>query len=153
MRPHEHYRALYSLTRIITSPRPIPWPGHFGSERFFGLRWNQCLLSSSLISSLVGPLCRFIFWTHFGTLLETILAPILDSIGPKKSQGKPKKTIRHFKDPKPCIFKNLKKPRFFVGFPMKKPPKKNSRSPKGLPRHTQKTPKPSKKNIQNQFEN
>ena len=51
--------------------------------------------------------------------------------------------IRNFKEPKSCIFKNLKKPLVFEGFWIQRPPKKASRNPRKLPREAQRTPKPT----------
>jgi hypothetical protein len=60
-------------------------------------------------------------------------------------QDEPKRAIRSFKEPKSCIFKNLKKPPVFEGFWVRRPPKRASRDPRRLPRGTQRAPKPPKK--------
>ena len=49
------------------------------------------------------------FWTTFGA----ILGPIWDQIGPRRGQDEPKRAIKTFKEPKSCIFKNLKQPLVF----------------------------------------
>ena len=75
----------------------------------------------------------FLFWAFLGT----ILGPILGAARPKRGQDEPKRAIRSFKEPKSCIFKNLKKPSFFLCFWMQRPPKRTSRGPRRLPRDTQ----------------
>merc|ERR1712078_206045 len=74
-----------------------------------------------------------------------LLGPILGSDRPKRGQDEPKRAIRSFKEPKSCIFKNLKKPSVFAGFWVRKPPKRASRDPRRLPRGTQRAPKPPTK--------
>ena len=53
------------------------------------------------------------FGFFFGAVLGTILGPILGPDRPKRGQDEPKRAIRSFKEPKSCIFKNLKKPLVF----------------------------------------
>ena len=60
-------------------------------------------------------------------------------------QDEPKRTIRSFKEPKSCMFKNLKKPHVFEGFWVRRPPMRASRDPRRLSRGTQRAPKPPKK--------
>ena len=81
----------------------------------------------------------------FGAVLGTILGPILGPDRPKRGQDEPKRAIRSFKEPKSCIFKNLKKPPVFEGFWVRRPPKRASRDPRRLSRGTQRAPKPPKK--------
>ena len=77
--------------------------------------------------------------------MGTILGPILGADRPKRGQDEPKRAIRSFKEPKSCIFKNLKKHYVFAGFWVQRPPKRASRGPRRLPRGTQRAPKPKKK--------
>ena len=62
--------------------------------------------------------------------MGTILGPTLGPDRPKRGQDEPKRAIRSFKEPKSCIFKNLKKPTVFDGFWVQRPPKRASRNPK-----------------------
>ena len=72
--------------------------------------------------------------------MGTILGPTLEPDRPKRGQDEPKRAIRSFKEPKSCIFKNLKKPPVFVFLDLeasqeslkrpKKAPKRNPKFPK-----------------------
>ena len=53
------------------------------------------------------------FGFFLGAFLGTLLGPILGSDRPKRGQDELKRAIRSFKEPKSCIFKNLKKPTVF----------------------------------------
>ena len=74
---------------------------------------------------------------YFGAYLGNFLGFILGPDRPKRGQDEPKRAIRSFKEPKSCIFKNLKKPTIFECFWMQRPPKRTSRGPRRLPRDTQ----------------
>ena len=50
------------------------------------------------------------FGFFVGAFLGTIMGSILGPDRPKRGQDEPKRAIRSFKEPKSCIFKNLKKP-------------------------------------------
>ena len=70
---------------------------------------------------------------------------ILGPDRPKRGQDEPKRAIRSFKEPKSCIFKNLKKPTFFVFLDaeasqenFKRPEKAPKRHPKRHPKVVQK---------------
>ena len=63
----------------------------------------------------------------------------------RKGQDEPKRAIRSFKETKNCMFKNLKKPLVFKGFWLQRPLKRASRGPRGLPKGTQRNPRPQKK--------
>ena len=88
------------------------------------------------------------FWSLFRQLFEPILGPILGPDRPKRGQDEPKRAIKSSKEPKSCIFKNLKKPYVFEGFWVQRPPKRASRGPRRLPRGTQRASEPNKKGIQ-----
>ena len=77
--------------------------------------------------------------------MGTILGPTLEPDRPKRGQDEPKRAIRSFKEPKSCIFKNLKKPPFFVFLDaeasqenFKRPEKAPKRHPKRHPKVVQK---------------
>ena len=76
--------------------------------------------------------------SHFGD-------PFWDQIGPRRGQDGPKRAIKSFKDPKTCIYEHLKKLKVFQGFWGPRPPKIASKSPRRLPRGTQRAPKPQKR--------
>ena len=105
--------------------------------------------STGLFEGLILNMFWIIFWSLFGKLLKPILGPILGPDRPKRGQDEPKRLIRSFKEPKSCIFKNLKKPCVFQGFWVQRPPRRSSRGPRRLPRGTQRAPKNQKKKIQN----
>ena len=93
----------------------------------------------------------FNFWYLLGYFLSIFDPKNLSKINQKNVnfwaqwQDEPKRAIRSFKEPKSCIFKNLKKPPVFEGFWVRRPPKRASRDPRRLPRGTQRAPKPPKK--------
>ena len=82
------------------------------------------------------------FFEHFW---EQFWGPILVPDRPKRGQDEPKRAIRSFKEPKSCIFKNLKKPAVFFsvfgsrGFQenLKRPEKAPKRHPKRHPKVVQ----------------
>merc|ERR1711963_944342 len=115
------------------------------SERFFLKRtalWTKLFGNFLLI---FGVIFWPTFWSLFGPLLGTILGPTLGPDRPKGGQDEPKRVIRSFKEPKSCIFKNLKKPQVFEGFWVRRPSKRASRDPRRLPRGTQRAPNPQQK--------
>ena len=57
----------------------------------------------------------------------------------------PKRAIKSFKDPKSDIFKNLKKPLFFLGFWDPEASQESLKRPKKAPRRPQKSSKTFKK--------
>ena len=116
-------------------PKSSPKPIDFG-----GQNWHFFVM--------LGVIFWITFWSLFGPLLEPILDPFWDQIGPRRGQDEPKRAIKSSKEPKSCIFKNLKKPLFFSGFWDPEASKRASRSPRRLPRGTQGAPKPQKKGIQ-----
>ena len=73
-----------------------------------------------------------LFGTHFGIRVA------------QEGQDEPKRAIRSFKEPKPFIFKNLKKPLVFNGFWLQRPLKRASRGPRRLPKGTQQIQDPKK---------
>ena len=81
--------------------------------------------------------------------MGTILGPTLGPDRPKRGQDEPKRAIRSFKEPKSCIFKNLKKPKVFYCFWIQRPPKRTSRGPRRLPRDTQRDTQRWSKNWSN----
>ena len=93
----------------------------------------------------------FNFWYLLGYFLSIFDPKNLSKINQKNVnfwaqwQDEPKRAIRSFKEPKSCIFKNLKKPPVFEGFWVRRPPKRASRDPRRLPRGTQRAPKPPTK--------
>merc|ERR1711963_1281179 len=98
------------------------------SERFFQKRtalWTK-LFGNFLI--IFGVIFCPTFWSLFGPLWNPILGPILGPDRPKRGQDEPKRAIRSFKEPKSCIFKNLKKITFLKVF-----------GSGGLPREPQET--------------
>ena len=101
---------------------------------------------------LIFVLLGFIFWTIFLTVLGSLWGPFWGpfggQIGPRRGQDGLKRAIKSFKDPKICICKNLKKPAVFQGFWGPRLPKTASKSPRRLPRGTQRAPKPEKKGFQ-----
>ena len=110
-------------------------------RRFLGAKIGTFLV-------IVGVIFWTTFLSLFGPLLGPILGPILGPDRPKRGQDEPKRAIKTFKEPKSCIFKNLKKPSVFLGFWVQRLPKRASRGPRRLPRSTQRAPKPQKKGIQ-----
>ena len=63
---------------------------------------------------------------------------------PKRGQDEPKRAIRSFKEPKRCIFKNLKKPKFFSVYGSRGS-QENFKMPEKAPkRHPKRHPKVSK---------
>ena len=74
--------------------------------------------------------------------MGTILGPILGPDRPKRGQDEPKRAIRSFKEPKSCIFKNLKKPSFFLVFLDAEASQENFKRPEKAPkRHPKRHPK------------
>ena len=74
--------------------------------------------------------------------MGTILGPILGSDRPKRGQDEPKRAIRSFKEPKSCIFKNLKKPLVFLVFLDAEASQENFKRPEKAPkRHPKRHPK------------
>ena len=109
-----------------------------------------------MLTCLQCHFCRvlnlfFNFWFILGFFLSIFDPKNLSKINQKNVnvwaqwQDEPKRAIRSFKEPKRCIFKNLKKPTVFEGFWVRRPPKRASRDPRRLPRGTQRAPKPPKK--------
>ena len=88
------------------------------------------------------------FWTIFGPLWGPFWGPFWGQIGPRRGQDGLKRAIKSFKDPKICICKSLKKPSVFQGFWGPRLPKTASKSPRRLPRGTQRAPKPEKNRTQ-----
>merc|ERR1711963_969893 len=115
------------------------------SERFFLKRtalWTKLFGNFLLI---FGVIFWPTFWSLFGPLWDPILGPILGPDRPKRGQDEPKRAIRSFKEPKSCIFKNLKKPPVFEGFWVRRPPKRASRDTRRLSRGTKRAKKHTKK--------
>ena len=74
--------------------------------------------------------------------MGTILGPILGPDRPKRGQDEPKRAIRSFKEPKSCIFKNLKKPLVFLVFLDPEASQENLKRPEKAPkRHPKRHPK------------
>ena len=80
--------------------------------------------------------------------MEPILEPILGPERPKRGQDEPKRAIRSFKEPKSCIFKNLKNLCFsrFLGpetsqESLKRPKKAPKRHPKSSKTPQKRDPK------------
>ena len=67
------------------------------------------------------------FWCPF-------LGPILGPDRPKRGQDEPKKLIRSFKEPKSCIFKNLKKTFIFLVFLDSEASQENIKRPEKAPK-------------------
>ena len=167
------YKSLYGLifgAILSTLGNLEPFWNHFGTVFRLSLRhlqvsvfrgrrlWERVAVRAIFLKvepsldQLFGVIfdnfwCHFLptFWSLFGPLLGTILGPNLGPDRPKRGQDEPKRTIRSFKEPKSCIFKNLKKPPIFEGFWVQRPPKRASRDPRRLPRGTQRAPKPPTK--------
>ena len=74
--------------------------------------------------------------------MGTILGPILGPDRPKRGQDEPKRAIRSFKEPKSCIFKNLKKNYSFLVFLDPEASQENLKRPEKAPkRHPKRHPK------------
>ena len=97
---------------------------------------------------IFGVILWITYRSLFGTLLEFILGPFWDQIGPRRGQDEPKRAIKRFEESKSCIFKNLKKHWFFNVFGVQRLSKRASRGPRRLPGGTQRVPKPQQKGIQ-----
>ena len=78
------------------------------------------------------------FFEHFW---EQFWGPILGPDRPKRGQDEPKRAIRSFKEPKSCIFKNLKKPSFFSVFGCRGLPRELQEAREGSQETPKETPK------------
>merc|ERR1711963_100353 len=119
------------------------------SERFFLKRtalWTK-LFGNFLI--IFGVIFWPTFWSLFGPLWGPILGPILGPDRPKRGQDEPKRAIRSFKEPKSCIFKNLKKPPVFEGFLGPEASQESLKRPKKAPKRNPKSSKTPNKKIKN----
>ena len=77
--------------------------------------------------------------------MGTILGSILGPDRPKRGQDEPKRAIRSFKEPKSCIFKNLKKTFSCLVFLDPEASQENLKRPEKAPkRHPKRHPKVSK---------
>ena len=66
-------------------------------------------------------------------------------MGPRRAQDEPKRAIKSFEDTKSDIFKNLKKPSFFVGFWDPEASQESLKRPKKAPRRSRESSKTFKK--------
>ena len=71
--------------------------------------------------------------------------PFWDQIGPRRAQDEPKRAIKRFEDTKSDIFKNLKKPSFFVGFWDPEASQESLKRPKKAPERSRRSSKTFKK--------
>ena len=105
-----------------------------------GLRWVQDgHKMGSKKSAKKNELDYFGFF--FGAFLGAILGSILGSDRPKTGQDEPKRAIRSFKEPKSCIFKNLKKPSVFSVFGSRGFPREPQEAREGSQETPKETPK------------
>ena len=66
--------------------------------------------------------------------MVNILGFVLGADRPKRGQDEPKRAIRSFKEPKSCIFKNLKKPNVFLMFLDPEASQENLKRPEKVPK-------------------
>ena len=78
-------------------------------------------------------------------MLKVILEPILGSERPKRAKMSPKEPSQASKNQKPAFAKTLKNTLVFEGFWQQRPLKRASRGPRRLPKDTQRTPRPQKR--------
>ena len=78
-------------------------------------------------------------------MLKVILEPILGSERPKRAKMSPKEPSQASKNQKPAFSKTLKNQLVFKGFRLQRPLKRASRGPRRLPKDTQRTPRPQKR--------
>ena len=100
-------------------------------------------------SALLGSFLRSFFRARFGPLLEHFWAPFWGPfwrlMGPRRAQDVPKRAVKSFEDTKSNIFKNLKKPSFFVGFWDPEASQESLKRPKKAPRRSRESSKTFKK--------
>ena len=73
----------------------------------------------------------------FGAYLGNFFGVHFGTRSAKEGARWAQESHQEFKEPKSCIFKNLKKPQVFYCFWIQRPPKRTSRGPRRLPRDTQ----------------
>ena len=138
-----HLEQFWNHLGLIFKIRPQMLNKRSVRPTFFLAVWRTPLAKRLFSSWYKKGLLNF--WCLKVPLLTPILAPHFGSRFAQEAAKMNTEAHQELQRPKNSLFKTLKKPAVFQHFWVQRPPKRTARSPRRLPRGTQRAPKPKEK--------